>query len=151
MGRKKKGEKMTIEKIHVGGIMAEIEPSSDTPRLREYFAHIERYGPAKEWRDLTDLHITEDDFANGPCHLSVDNAGMLVVFIRTRIPGDPYNDAYGWCRRPKLGEAHFDYSKCPEWLKQKFDHYWSLYGRALKDHYEAKDVAGANRFAGFFD
>jgi hypothetical protein len=142
---------MTIEKIHVGGIKAEIHPSSDTLRLREYFNHIEKCGLAKKWDDLAGLNITEKDFAKGPCYLGVDNAGTLVVFIRTRIPGDPYNDAYGWCRRPKLGEAHFDYSGCPEWLRQKFDHYWDLYGNALKDHYAAKDAARSNRFVGFFD
>jgi hypothetical protein len=149
--RKAKEKKMTTEKIYVGGIMAEIDPNSDTPRLREYFAHIENCGLAKKWDDLADLNITEDDFIDGPCHLGVDNAGTLVVFIRTRIPGDPYNDTYGWCRRPKLGVAHFNYSGCPEWLKQKFDHYWNLYGNALKDHYDAKEAAGSNRFAGFFD
>ena len=142
---------MTIEKIYDGDIRAEIHPDSDTFRLREYFAHISRCGPAKKWADLADLNITEDDFADGPCHLSVDNAGTLVVFLLTRITGDPYNDTFSWCRRPKLGVAHFDYSGCPEWLRQKFDHYWNLYGRALKDHYEAKDAAGSNRFAGFFD
>ena len=142
---------MTIEKIYDGEIRAEIHPDSDTFRLREYFAHISRCGPAKKWADLADLNITEDDFADGPCHLGVDNAGTLVVFIRTCIPGDQANARYGWCRRPKLGGAHFDYSGCPEWLKQKFDFYWNLYARAAEEFYAAKDAARPNRFGGFFD
>lgn len=137
-----------MEKIN--GISVEIAPESDTPRLREYLSHIERYGAAKTWEDLLDLEITEKDFEEGPCYLGVDNSGTLKVFLESRIPWDYYNEEYSWCRRLGLGAAHFDYSGCPEWLRRKFEQFWHGYGCAAKAYYAARDGSDS-KFAGFVD
>jgi len=151
---RRKGEKrkMTIEKIYDDGILAEIDPGSDTPRLREYLAHIEKCGPAKTWSGLVDLHITEEDFEKGPCYLSIDG-GAIKVMIRTRIPDSKGCGEFGWAYRPRLGDAFFDYSGCPEWLREKFVQHWDFWARVMVDHYTEKDAArsSGHRMAGFFD
>lgn len=111
---------------------------------------LKKNGVARSWKDLEGLNITEEDFVRGPCYLGIDNSGVIAIFIRTRIPGDPYNDKFTWCRRPKLGEAFFDYSGCPEWLQQKFRDFWRVTGFAMKSYYDAKD-ASSYRVGGFFD
>lgn len=113
----------------------EIENESYTPRSKEYMNFIENNGPAKNWSDLAELNITEEDFADGPCFLCVDNAGTITIKIRTRIPGSRLNGEFSWCRRPTLGESHFDYSCCPDWLKRKFRVYWGAYGAAAEAYY----------------
>lgn len=48
-------EEIPMEKIYLYDMMAEIEETSDTPRLREYFAHLEKKtalpGLGRTWKD----------------------------------------------------------------------------------------------------
>ncbi len=147
----------------------EIDPESRSPRLDEFLLWIEQRGPAKKWEDLKGLNITEEDFADvgehtdsGKLHLMVDNSGTISVMMKSRwintgieedenwLKATQGENEFNWGKRPKLGDAHFDYSDTPEWLKNKFNEYWEQWRTGMIAYYEAKEKS-TDRFAWQFD
>lgn len=131
----------------LGTVNGHLRMKEITPRLAEYLAFVEAHGPAKCWKDLEALHLTEEDFrreGNKP-HVGVDNSGSLSVYMLSRLMGG-FNDEqeYHWGHRPLLGVPHIGFDDGPEWFQSLFRAWWDSWQHDAAIWYDMKESASVH-------